>query len=959
MNAILVKIFATALALSQVMTRPDAVRNDFDPNRDQTEVVGLLEAGCAHMLKVFDVEAINLDDLIATAMDDPQASMGGIKALHGLKFDDLLAAYRQFCKKERVENSPIDIAEVIAFYDRAATTLPDDAKLKSLMPSSINVVLDRKGGAFAELSEREQRRIVVPLGDIPDFVQKAFVSAEDKRFFEHRGIDERGMIRAFVGNLAEPGRPRGGSTITQQVIKNLLVGDDVTYERKIREILIASRIERMLSKQQILSLYLNSIYLGRGSWGVEMAARSYFGKSVKALTLPEGALLAGLTKGPNYFNPDRHPERARERLTYVLSRMQEDGAISTAEGVAASRQLPRLTSYERLRRDSGFYFVDHLAREVKGLTQSHPVEATSFTVHSTVDLDLQRATETALQDGLAQYEQRTGRAQFPGPEANLSESIQRLETERKTGATGPEANEASKLSKPLPAWQQALQGARLPHYDVHWPTAVVLALPSKNSGIRVGLKDGRIVPLTLQGAHLRKGLKLYDVVFVQMVEGRASRALLRIPPVVEGAAVVIENKSGRILAMAGGFSYPVSQLNRTTQMRRQPGSALKPITYLAALQAGLQPNTLVLDEPITLPPVGDAMSMRERDYWSPKNYDNGSSGVVTLRRALENSKNQVTARLLDGGVQATPEASLDRVCEIAMEAQLYKECVRYYPFVLGAQPVRMIDLAAFYAAIANEGARPTPYAVESIEQDGRVVYGHDGEQTRIGSADATSFYQLKTMLQGVLERGTARQIRQLAPYAGGKTGTSENENDAWFVGLTNEVTVAVWVGYDNAEDRRRTLGGGQTGAKVAIPIFEPIIQAVWSSYAPRTALNPPSPAARPHLADVPIDLTTGDRAPDGRGFVEHFRIGNYGEIEDTQYRLVSRSEVYAYRDDLGEGGPSSFEYPSRSTVLPWRYPSNPQPPPWGAWFRSPYGWTKERARPRRVDPDYFWGYRRN
>jgi membrane carboxypeptidase/penicillin-binding protein len=419
--------------------------------------------------------------------------------------------------------------------------------------------------------------------------------------------------------------------------------------------------------------------------------------------------------------------------------------------------------------------------------------------------------------------------------------------------------------------------------------------------------------------------------------------------------------------MAGGFSFPLSQLNRATQAHRQPGSTLKPLTYLAALSTGLQPNTLVLDEPITFAPIGNASFARGRDYWSPRNYDRGSSGVMTLRRALENSKNQVTARLLDGGIKSTPEESLDRVCEIAMEAQLYGECIHYYPFVLGAQPVRMIDLAAFYAAIANEGSRPVPHAIDSIEQNGTVVYRNDAQSARIGSADPATFYQLKTLLQGVIERGTARSMRQLARYVAGKTGTSENENDAWFVGFSNDVTIAVWVGYDNADGKRRTLGAGETGAKVALPIFASIMEATWLHYAPRTALNPPSPEARAQLVDLPVDLLTGDRlAYAGAGaFIEHFRLDRHGELDDTQNRFVSRGETYAYRgpDSFGETDRlPGWSYPDTSPPsFTWRVPPRPRFSPWGGLFGNPYSywWDYDgRPRQRRVDPDYFWGQRR-
>jgi penicillin-binding protein 1A len=1017
MNPVLVKIFATALALSQVTTQPNAVRTDFDPARDQDAVVHILQNGCAHIRKVFDIESINLDDLITTAMDDPQAMSANIKALNGVSFEDLFKAYRQFCKNEAVDKSPVDIAEVITYFDKAAADLPDHTKLKDLRLPGLSVMLDSKGGHLAELGEPGRRRVWVPLSDIPVYVQKAFVAAEDKRFYQHHGVDERGMIRAFVGNLAKSGRPQGGSTITQQVVKNLVTGDDATYERKIREIILASRVEQTLSKQEILALYLNFIYLGRGSWGIEMAAQSYFGKSADKLTLAEGAMLAGLTKGPNYFNPDRHPERARERESYVLDRMQEDGMISATEMQQALGQSLQMVAYDPTRRDTGFYVADQVVREARAVAGIDALAAEAYTVHATVQPDLQRATESALQEGLARYEAHMGRARFEGAEANLADAIQTIEAERKTTtgsvSEGPAASDKLDLKEALahvksnkgapgvdgtstqaqprdtspPAWQLALERARLPLYDVHWDTAVVISGPAgkasggksteRGSPFRVGLRDGRILPLTVASDSARRMLKLYDVVFIHLAEGKGNapaRAELRIRPTVQGAAMVLENKTGRILAMVGGFSYPLSQLDRVTQSRRQPGSTFKPISYLAALEAGLQPNTLVRDEPITLPPIGNAANAREEDYWSPKNYDGSGSGVLTLRRALENSRNLVTAHLLEGAISDFPEESLDRVCAVAQEAQLYKDCDRYYPFVLGAQPVRMIDLAAFFAAIANEGARPTPYAIESIEKDGKTIYHHDPQLTLVGKADPVAFYQLKTMLQGVVERGTARSIHYLSPYVGGKTGTTENENDAWFVGFTNDVTVAVWVGYDNADGQRRTLGAGETGARAAIPIFEPIIQAVWADYAPRKPLNPPSAEARRQLVDVPIDLDTGERVDNGSGnaFIEHFRVGTDGQIDDTQYRLVSREEAYAYREDLqgqdespgsyGSPYPSGSPYYDSGRYAPpggpnYNYQVQPQRPPgglFGFFFGQPFGGGPVNAppRPRRVDPDY-------
>ncbi len=357
--------------------------------------------------------------------------------------------------------------------------------------------------------------------------------------------------------------------------------------------------------------------------------------------------------------------------------------------------------------------------------------------------------------------------------------------------------------------------------------------------------------------------------------------------------VVLENKTGRILAMTGGFSYPLSQLNRATQAQRQPGSAIKPLSYLAALGRGLQPNTLVLDEAITLPPVGGG---RRGDYWTPKNYDGGGGGTLTLRKALENSRNLATVRLLDGGIASKPEASLNRLCGLAVELKLYRECERYYPFVLGAQPVRPVDLAAFYATIANEGFRPEPHVIDSVEQDGRIIYRHDPQSAvTIASVDRAAFYQLKSILQGVLARGTARSMAGLSSFVAGKTGTSDDENDAWFVGFTNDVTVAVWVGYDNADGKRRTLGEGATGGGTAVPIFEPIMQAVWAHVASKTALAPPSPEARRQLSCKPGKIEPGSRGR-ARSETECLRVDAKGDVLDTQYRLLSRESSYAARE---------------------------------------------------------------
>lgn len=984
MEAILVKVFATALALSQVTTRPDTIKTSFDPVQDRAEVVQLLADGCTHMRKAFDVEQLDIDGLIETAMTDTRGGDEEVAAFRGIKFSDLFLAYRQFCKKETIEREVVDIAQVIEFFNVAAAGLPDHAKLKDMAMPGLTNVFDIKGTAYAELYAPNHRRVWVKLADVPEHVRQAFIAAEDKRFYKHNGIDERSVIRAFIGNIADPKSRQGGSTITQQVAKNILVGNDVSYERKIREMIVASRIEKTLSKDQILEIYLNAIFLGRSSWGIELAARAYFGKDAKNLTIAEGAFLAGLAKGPSFYNPDRQRERARERLAYVLGRMQEDGAINETQLKDVTAAPLNIVAASRYRRDNGYHIVDHINREALQVAGIERLTDASYFVRSTIHPQIQQAAEKALQDGLARYEQSAGRTMFRGAEGNLTAAMRKLS-----------ADTNADRSKPL--WQQALIEFRPPLYDVHWePAAVVekVNLKGGHESIRVGLRDGRVLPLSTYSMAARRLLAVNDVIFVNVTAGRVTqtrkgqftdgtRVEMRIRPTVQGAAVVLENRTGRILAMAGGFSYPLSQLNRTTQARRQPGSSFKPVVYLTALSSGIQPNDYVSDGPITLPPIGNSRHQvyanDYKDWWSPKNYDGGYGGTMTVRRALEHSKNLATAHLLDGGIAANPTESLDKICAVAKEGQLYPVCERYYPFILGAQPVRPLDMAVFYASIANEGFRPTPHVIESIEHDSQTVYRMQPSLTPLAGVDRPAAFQLRTILQGVLARGTARSIAHLSPFVAGKTGTSDDENDAWFVGFSNDVTIAVWVGYDNNRGKR-TLGGGQTGGKVAVPIFEPIMQAVWQHHAPKTAMRGPSPEAAKQLVAMPIDSYSdrpsyygneeryynGERIYSGErtasvnrnsgGVIgvttEYLRVDPSGRVVHSPHRMISRDSYSVNSDPWGNSpfgdpfrlfrndrpsapffvnpDPRFRDMPPQSNVPNWGGPRGmPGPPPRG------------------------------
>jgi membrane carboxypeptidase/penicillin-binding protein len=852
------------------------------------------------MRKAFDIENIDLDGLIETVMTDKQAAAGEVAGFKGINFGDLHLAYKQFCKHERISKEVVNIGEVIEFFNRAAVDLPDHTRLKGLKLPQMSTVLDGGGAKFAELFEPDNRRQWVPLAQIPESVQKAFIAAEDKRFYDHTGVDVRSVTRAFMNTMGGDKR-QGGSTITQQVAKNLLVGDNVTFERKIREVLVATRLEKAVSKPEILEIYLNSIYLGRSSWGVDLAARAYFGKPIKDVNLTEAGFLAGLTKGPAYFNPDKYLGRAQERLAYVLTRMKEDGSITAAQLADAEAAKLNFVAVNRVRRDTGFHLVDEISREARAVAGITSLTTNSYQVRSTIRPSIQRAAESALQEGLAQYEQSAGRVEFQSAEANIGEAIRKLDLDRKS-------------TQNKPSWQVALEQVRLPLYDVHWTPAVVVEKKTYQGGvdsIRVGIPDGRVLPISTWGGRTRSRINQYDVVYVKVVENSGqksggARAELRSRPHVQGIALVMDNKTGRMLAMVGGFSYPMSQLNRVTQSRRQPGSSLKPLVYLAALSHGLQPNTLILDASITYPPInGVHRYTRSTDYWSPRNYDGGSSGTMTLRRALEQSKNLVTARLLDGGIGDTPQQSLDAICQIAVNAQIYPQCVRFYPFVLGAQPVRPIDLAAFYGAIANEGRRPTPHVIEQISIDGRVFYKANESLKPLPGVDAASVFQLRTILQGVVARGTAARLSALSNVIAGKTGTSDDFNDAWFMGFSNDVTIGVWVGYDNTSMKtRKTLGHGNAGSRVALPIFESIMKAVWADYAPQVALPGPTPEAGRRLIALPIDVRSGARIEtrNRTAFVEYFRLDESGRLDESQYRLVSRGHEYSVGDDDNNGG---------------------------------------------------------
>jgi penicillin-binding protein 1A len=604
--------------------------------------------------------------------------------------------------------------------------------------------------------------------------------------------------------------------------------------------------------------------------------------------------------------------------------MREEDVISAEQYEQALAEQPSLIARDMSRRTTGYHVVDHIRREARRVADIKLLSEEAFMIRSTLDVRIQQAAESALQEGLFSYERSMGRARFEGPEMNLGDQI-----------NAPAASAASNM----PRWQQALASARLPHYDVQWPAAVVLDkadVRSRSGGPWVGLADGRIVELQTPGG-IRHKLKSYDVVYVRLAESKSKKggitAELRSHPKVQGAVVVLENSTGRILAMTGGFSYPVSQLNRATQAARQPGSALKPLTYLAALAKGLQPTTLVRDSSLTLPPIGKAKRARPDDWWSPGNYDGKSGSTLTLRQALEKSRNLATAHLMAEGIASTPQAGLKEICNLAHELKIYDKCINFYPFVLGAQGVRPIDLARFYATVANEGLLPDTHVIETISDQSGERFAYGPPQTkRIQGADAAAFYQLKSILQGVVLRGTAARLSAWAPYMAGKTGTTNEETDAWFVGFSNDVTVAVWVGYDNTK-KKETLGHGRTGGNVAVPIFAPIMEAVWREHTPQTPLAPPRDAAAQLIAGVDTESKSRKSRKKSFEIVEYLRKDAKGKVSDKRYAVISQPSSQSAqrprsRDNFQNGYASTRTY----------RPEPAQERRWG-WVGGQSGWS--------------------
>ena len=719
--------------------------------------------------------------------------------------------------------------------------LPDYQQLAHYEPPIVTRVHAGDGRLLAEYAT--ERRVFVPIAAIPKRLIKAFLSAEDKNFYTHHGVDPMSILRAALTDLGRwrsNRRPVGASTITQQVAKNMLLSNELSISRKVKEILLATRIDEALPKDRILELYLNEIYLGSGAYGVVAAALTYFNKSLNELTLAEAAYLAGLPKAPNNYNPTRFPQAAKGRRDWVLDRMAEDGNASEADVAAAKSELLTLRHREEEEVVSAPYFAEEVRRELASRYGEKALYQGGLSVRTSLDERLQAAADKALRKALIAYDRSRGGWR---------------------GAVGQ--------IDPGPNWPKRLAAEALPAgaATVGWQLAVVLR--TESDGAAIGLRDGETgrIPFaemrwarplrddgTLGGAPRNAAdiVKPGDLVLVEALPEDPAKPRANGPPLynlcqipeVSGALVAMDPHTGRVLAMSGGFSFELSQFNRATQAKRQPGSSIKPFVYLTALENGFTPSTLVDDSPVTIS-QGPGMPA-----WTPSNYDGSSfRGPTPLRVALEKSLNTVTARL-------AAMIGMEPIAETVEKFGIMDHMPRMYSMALGAGETTPLRHTAAYAMLDNGGKKITPTLIDRIQdRNGKTIFRADHRQCdscgaiewshqpvpavpdeREQIADPVATFQIVEMMEGVVQRGTGTAVKAVGKPIAGKTGTTNDWQDAWFVGFSPDLAAGVYIGYDEPVP----LGGNDaTGGHLAAPIFRDFMTVALKDAPPREFRTPP------------------------------------------------------------------------------------------------------------------------
>ena len=704
--------------------------------------------------------------------------------------------------------------------------LPDYRQLADYDPSVMTRIHAGDGRLLNEYAI--ERRVFVPLDAMPGLVVQAFIAAEDKNFFEHPGIDVTGVARAIVTNLKNIGRGRrlvGASTITQQVAKNFLLTNEVSWERKVKEAILALRIERAIPKERILELYLNEIYLGFQAYGVAAAALNYFDKSLDDLTIAEASFLAALPKAPNNYHPIKRREAAIDRRNWVIGRLKDEGFISADQAAQARDEDLVIRKRQQTQFVRADYFAEEVRRELVALYGEDELYRGGLSVRTTVDPRLQDLADRILRQGLEIYDRRHG---WRGPLAVFPDDVDFYEAIRNfdppKGMEGRTAAIVIQLDDTGVNIVKANGDAgRIPLAELAWARAW-------QKGEKLGKKISRPADVLAVG----------DVVAVLPVthapgeDGETGApyppdtyALSQLPE-IEGGLIALDPHTGRVLAMAGGYSYERSVFNRVTQAFRQPGSAFKPFVYLAALESGYTPSTLILDAPFV---IDQGVGLPK---WRPANYTKKFYGPSTMRLGIEKSRNLMTVRLAQA-------VGMDRISEYAERFGLVDDMPEQLAMSLGAGETSLLRITTAYAMLVNGGRKITPTFIDRIQdRNGLTVFRHDVREcpqclapywtgqgvpevpdNREKLADPGSAYQIVSMLDGVVKRGTGRRIQAVGKPLAGKTGTTNNQVDTWFVGFSPDLAVGVYVGFD----KPRGLGFRETGSSVTAPIFRDFMQA--------------------------------------------------------------------------------------------------------------------------------------
>ena len=735
------------------------------------------------------------------------------------------------------------VSGAYGFY-RVTRNLPQISSLQDYEPSIVTNVYAADNSLIAEFYV--ERRIVVPLERIPQKLIEAFVSAEDSRFFEHEGIDFLGILRALWKNIKARGIVQGGSTITQQVTKSLLLTPERSFSRKLKEAILAYRIEKHLSKQEILFLYLNQIYLGHGAYGVQAAAQNYFGKNVEELNLAECATLAGLPQAPSRYSPYSHPERAKERQVYVLNRMVADGYITTNEAAEALAYELKVKEREDWDIGSVPYFSEHIRRYLEEKYGEETLYREGLKVYTTIDVAFQKTAQKALEKGLYELDKRQG---YRGPLKHLApeeietffKDLQESGEERKLEKGAVVKGVVVAVSKQEKTVSVRLDGSlgTLPLANMEWARK----------------PDPEIAYGTVKVTDPTKVLKVGDVILVRLLEEDSKTKgwilTLEQEPEVQGALLCMENSTGYVKAMVGGLDFNKSQFNRAIQSRRQPGSAFKPFTYAAALDKGYTPATIIIDSPII---YTDA----EMDFkWKPKNYKEKFYGPTLLRSALIFSRNVVTIKILR-------DIGIDYVIDYARRFGITSPLSRDLSLALGSSGVSLLELTNAYSVFADLGELVSPiFITKVVDRHGNILEEHTIQKERVLEKDTA--YIMTHLLQEVVKYGTGWRARALKRPAAGKTGTTNKLQDAWFIGFTPEYVSGVWVGFDDD----RTLGKYETGSRAASPIWVDFTTAILKD-KPVNVFTVPE-----NVMFAKIDPKTGllAKPEDGNAVFEAFKEG--------------------------------------------------------------------------------------